>query len=418
MAKGDKSRSLNRIDEQQKTAQGYLTGVQQGLGNQYGNLSNLYFGGNAPQYGNTFGYGTTVPYYSWTGKPTGEQNKFGNQTPTYQTGQPGTAVPRWGNQIAGGQPYNPAYTSEMVQGKLMPYLKGLGAASPQALASGMSGIQGMFPGAYQEDSDEIVIPGYGRVDVGQGFEGSGPQNWQFLSQADNLARGGGQQANYPYGGIIGQTLGDYGNIFNRYQQFANTGGLSPEELSFIRARSMSPIRSAYSNAESELGRQRSLQGGYSPGMGTALSRMAREQGQLGSDQAINTEAMIAELTRQGKLAGMGGMASMYGATPGLANMFGNQALSAMGQQLQGAGLQNNLSLGMIGAQNQASQIPGNWMQAMNNIAGLGDAAWSLAGGASPWMDMLGGRGGLKPTWTPPSTMPTQPAIPSNPVYPW
>src|SRR5262249_44917522 len=64
-----------------------------------------------------------------------------------------------------------------------------------------------------------------------------------------------------------------------FRNFAQTGGFSPEDLSNIRARALSPVRATYANAEREVNRQRSLQGGYSPGFNVLQARMAREQGQ-------------------------------------------------------------------------------------------------------------------------------------------
>ena len=97
-----------------------------------------------------------------------------------------------------------------------------------------------------------------------------------------------------------------------FSQFAQTGGFSPEDLANIRARALSPVRAVYSNAQREVNRQRSLQGGYSPGFGTLEARMAREQGQGISDAATGAEANIAQMVQQGKLAGLHGLASMGG----------------------------------------------------------------------------------------------------------
>jgi hypothetical protein len=92
-----------------------------------------------------------------------------------------------------------------------------------------------------------------------------------------------------------------------YQQFARTGGFSPEDLANIRARSISPVRAVYSNAQREVNRQRALQGGYSPGFQALQARMAREQSQGAADAYTDVEANIAEMVQKGKLAGLEGM---------------------------------------------------------------------------------------------------------------
>jgi hypothetical protein len=155
---------------------------------------------------------------------------------------------------------------------------------------------------------------------------------QKMMTPEGAPAGGGNQ--FGVGGIAGQAIGQQGDIYNRYSQFADTGGFSPQDLQNIRARALSPIKSIYANAQANVNRQKALQGGYSPGFGVMQSRMAREQGQATSDATTGVESNIAQMVQQGRLAGMGGMAGIYGATPGLANMFGNQALAQQQQQLE------------------------------------------------------------------------------------
>lgn len=102
--------------------------------------------------------------------------------------------------------------------------------------------------------------------------------------------------------------------FKAFQNFSQTGGFSPEDLANIRARAVSPVRAVYANAQREVNRQRSLQGGYSPGFGVLQARMAREQGQGISDAGINAEAGISEMVQKGKLAALQGMAGTEGTT--------------------------------------------------------------------------------------------------------
>lgn len=171
--------------------------------------------------------------------------------------------------------------------------------------------------------------------------------------------------NQQYKGNVDQALAGYGN-------FAQTGGFSPEDIQNIRARSVAPTRAVYANAQREVGRQSALAGGYAPNMIAARAKMAREQGQAVADANTNTNAGIAQMVQQGKLAGMSGlgqlgssqlglsnqidqqnlarlfgsaegMRGMYGTNPALANMFGNQALMSAGQGIDIGGLQNQLA---------------------------------------------------------------------------
>lgn len=218
-----------------------------------------------------------------------------------------------------------------------------------------------------------------------------PGYWKQKMMADTNAGGLGPDANYVKqkmmtpegapagaagqgmqgpGGIVGGTLGDYGNIMGRYSNFADTGGFSPADLANIRARALSPQRAIYANAMANLNRQRTLQGGYSPGYSTAVSRMAREQSQGMSDATTGAESNIAQMVQQGKLAGMGGMSGLYGSTPGLATTFGNQAL-AQGQQQLG---QQSSGQNVTGLQ-QRQQVIGqdNFSRNLGNLANVGGA---------------------------------------------
>lgn len=84
--------------------------------------------------------------------------------------------------------------------------------------------------------------------------------------------------------------------------FSETGGFSEGDIGNIRARGVAPIRSAYANALRNLNRQKSLQGGYSPGHGAALAKFAREQGGLMSDKMTDINASIAESVNRNKLS--------------------------------------------------------------------------------------------------------------------
>ena len=178
-----------------------------------------------------------------------------------------------------------------------------------------------------------------------------------------------------------------------YRDFANTGGYSGQDIQELRARGMSPIRAAYGNTMMEMDRARALGGGGgAPNYIAAASKAQRElPGQM-ADAMTNVNAGLAEQIRSGKLQGLAGLrgvggdigglstseaqrilqadlanqsadiqtqgmseqsrraagqqklaalsgkTSLYGTTPAMANMFGNQAL-------QGYGLQGNLEQG-------------------------------------------------------------------------
>ena len=135
------------------------------------------------------------------------------------------------------------------------------------------------------------------------------------SYADVAGGGGGGGG----GGMSAYTVSPgragYSDPFRSYggfSEFANTGGFSEGDIANMRARGVSPVRAAYANAEREVGRQRSLQGGYSPNAIAAQVKMAREGGQAAADAIQNVEAGIAQQRQQGRLAGLTGMSGIEG----------------------------------------------------------------------------------------------------------
>lgn len=224
----------------------------------------------------------------------------------------------------------------------------------------------------------------------------------------------GQAGSNPYQAYTAGGVGP-GESYGGYREFSQTGGYSPEDIANMRSRGVSPVRAAYANAEREVNRQRSLQGGYSPNMTASLAKMAREQSQGMSDALQNTELGVQNAIRQGRLAGLGGMSqtelanndinarvgmfnasqqsranelnqmlpyealrgmtSLYGTSPGMASIFGNQLLSSIGQGGQ-------FGQGIIGSQIGKGQMPSDWDTWMGRIGDIGGLATGILGGLS------------------------------------
>jgi hypothetical protein len=244
-----------------------------------------------------------------------------------------------------------------------------------------------------------------------------------------------------------QFRGGLGSALGGYQDFAQTGGFTPQGIQDLRARSIAPIRAVYANAMRDIDRQKSLQSGYAPNIIAAKAKMARGLGQSLADASTNVEAGLAEQIRSGRLAGLGGMnqvatsgqglqnvidslglqgrtagltgmsttagqgmdailralgggANVYSAAPGIADMAGRNALTSSGQQINLAELQNQLGLGTTNAQINKGQIPGNVAQGIDAagkvirmIPGIGAATGAIAGPG-------GGGGGMDTGYRP------------------
>lgn len=190
---------------------------------------------------------------------------------------------------------------------------------------------------------------------------------------------------------LGESYDTLRSALPGYREFAATGGYSPQDIQELRARGTSPIRAAYGNANMQLDRSKAL-GSGGANYNAAAAKMARESAYGMSDAMTNVNAGLADAIRQGRLsglagvsgigstmgglssaeaqrmlqanmansqgslqaagmseqsmqdsmrnrlAGLSGQTSLYGTTPAMSAMFGNQALNAYGQR---AGLESN-----------------------------------------------------------------------------
>lgn len=165
---------------------------------------------------------------------------------------------------------------------------------------------------------------------------------------------------------------EYTAAFRNLNELARTGGYSQQGIADLRARGVSPIRSIYANAQSNLSRNRALSGGYSPSYNASATKMAREMSEqigqrvtdvnagiaqnvasnrlsaapqyanyadsetrmindINSRNAANRDTNLTGLERvyQGgqnqKMAGVEGMRHLYGTTPALSSLYGQQA---------------------------------------------------------------------------------------------
>jgi hypothetical protein len=218
-------------------------------------------------------------------------------------------------------------------------------------------------------------------------------DWHNIDPSVAMGTGGGGGDG---GGFVGGAGAGGFPSYGGYQEFAKTGGYSPEDIANMRARAAGGVRSAYAGAQREVGRQRALQGGYSPNATAVQAKMAREQGQLTSDAMQNTEAGLAQARNQGRLAGLSGMfgveslqnqnklaalsgmSSLYGTSPGMAGTFGNQALEA-------AKIHGGLGQSQYGHDIEAQKAPGAYEQGMNKVNDVMDIINTGAATVSPWI---------------------------------
>lgn len=187
------------------------------------------------------------------------------------------------------------------------------------------------------------------------------------------ALGGDLSANYR--NAVATSNQNYGNIMSGYKNMADTGGYSPQDIQELRARGTSPVRAAYGNTMMQLDRARALGGnGGSPNYIAAVSKAQRQLPQQMADAETGVNAQLADSVRQGKLAGLSGMNTAYGTTPGLSTSAGNQMLGSYGMAGNLAGQRQNYGLNLLGTQlggysaNQGAQ-GSPWWQTALGVAG-------------------------------------------------
>jgi len=214
--------------------------------------------------------------------------------------------------------------------------------------------------------------------------------------------------------------------FGGYRNFMNTGGFSPQDIADMRARGVSPIRSTYANMVNELQRQKNLQGGYSPNMAAAMTRMRGSTSQQMADQVQNINAYLAEQIQKGKMFGTSGMgdlstrdtdfaqraalanqsaglqaaginasmagrpdprlqalqaaSSLYSASPGLMGTTGNQLLNSTQNWLSANNQGQNVGQMGINGALAASQIPSNFEVGLGRVGQGIQLGGAIAGG--------------------------------------
>lgn len=192
-------------------------------------------------------------------------------------------------------------------------------------------------------------------------------------------------ANANFGEDRAQGKADYAAIMPGFQEFAKTGGFTPMDLSAIRARAVSPVRSIYANAGREVDRANTLAGGGLPGRAVLRARMAREMNQGLSDAAMNAEGSIAEMVQKGKLAGLSGASQLYGTTPGWSALSSRNLSDAAGLNMDLLKTDVGRGLGILGERNAAAGIPGKFEKSLG-IAGsfVKNIGEGVKGAVSPW----------------------------------
>lgn len=135
------------------------------------------------------------------------------------------------------------------------------------------------------------------------------------------AGGGSGNSTFNYTVPTYQTTPDYQKSSANLRTASDRGLYSDEDQANLRERGISPIRSTYANAQRNVNRQRSLQGGYSPNYAAVSAKMAREMSSQLSDATTRVNAQIAQDVASQKANAQGQYASNSLAEQGNRNQF-------------------------------------------------------------------------------------------------
>ena len=395
MAKHDSARSQNQINNQGTTAQDSQNALMNQLQGQNQGFTNNY----------NVGTGLNLGDYNLG------QNNYNNLYNQLASGNAGVGIgaPGTGGQQQGNMPQIQGATSDPDQiGQWLQAQAGQPGSDPIL----------QTPDGIKYYTNQIINSG-----------GLNPQNTSYWQNKSTLSQYGGAVG--AGGGGTGSGSGALGSSQAGFQNFADTGGFSPQDIQDMRARSQSAMRSTYQNAQDNLDRNRSLQQ-FSPNYAAATAKLTRDLGYGLSDAATNSNAAIAQMIQSGKLAGnqglMGvgginqqgqianqnamlgalqGSSSLYGATPGLASTFGNQMLNSSGQLVSGNQNQTQLGSDIMNAQNyKGANVKGDTSQAISNVGSVikpaaqigaaimtGGASLAVPGGGLYGPGSIGGGGG-------------------------
>ena len=217
-----------------------------------------------------------------------------------------------------------------------------------------------------------------------------------------------QTVNYSTPGELSTAYGTLGDAQNTFENFAQTGGFTPQGIQAMRTMGMSPITAAYGNTIQNLQQANTL-GGGAANYTAALSQAQRELPQQLSTAETGVNADLAQMIQEGELAGAQGLSSVGSTQGGLANTAEAQQLGASvaNQQagLQGASLNNQMNqeyiqnllqgqaLGLSNLQGETSlygATPGQAALFGNQVlGGLGQETGANKEDTSqPWYDTL------------------------------
>lgn len=213
-----------------------------------------------------------------------------------------------------------------------------GLRSPTTNFNGSNGINGT--GQIQDAYRSSVLTQAGDYDrIMKGFGDLASSSSPTTFSRNDLTP---QFMNFQRG--VYQESPDFEDAIGKLKGFSENGGFSESDIANLRARSVSPIRSAYATALKELNRQKALSGGYAPNQGAVLAKFAREKSGLMADKYTDINAALADKVASNKLASLQSLAPLTAQEQQARNAFNASEVSrSQGVEQYNTGLVNDFN---------------------------------------------------------------------------
>ena len=389
MASGDQGSVQSQLTNQGSTEQ-----------NSQNALQNMLYGQNLGMQ-NNYNTGTGTDFGTYNNVNQGYSNFF-NALSSGQAGVGiGSTLPQQGGQQQGSSPsfnnmgggWNQASAGTPQGALAQAFSQGLSGQQAVDAANSSLGLQP--PNSISANSD-------GSYGLPNGFYVA--PNAQNGGSLDLIQRSGGGSSG---GGLNGALSGALGG----FQNFAQTGGYSPQALQSIRDQAVAANQASYKTAQSNLNQNRAIQQ-FSPNYAAASTNLARNMGYTNSNAMNQSNAAIAQMVNSGQLAGLSGMTnignlnnqaqgmnlnamlgalggntSLYGAAPGMGSTYGNQLNQSGSNMLGSQGMQNQIGGQQIQGQIGLAGVPTGLQATMGDI---GSVLGPVSGLLSPFGNLFGG----------------------------
>lgn len=95
-----------------------------------------------------------------------------------------------------------------------------------------------------------------------------------------------------------------------YQNFATTGGVTPQQQNLTRQQAAAGIGSLYGDEQRQLQKQKAVQGGYAPGYAANMEQANRSMANAAGGAINQANLGLIQQQQQGQLAGLGGLSNI------------------------------------------------------------------------------------------------------------